>query len=304
MIDVGAVIVHYGPFDLLDTCVGALGPQVGHTVVVNHDPRPIPSALRARHGPSVTWDEPGVNLGFARGVNRGISLLQTDFIVVANPDTIVGEGCVAVLREFMDANPRMGMAGPRLLNPDGGLQTSSYRLPTLVQLAGHLLGVAGRVPPRLKRALARTPLRRRFGQLDPHTVEREVEMVSGACLMVRRQALSDAGPLDPGFFLYYEEKDLCRRLWDAGWAVGFTPRAVAEHRIGGSAPGRSARAHRHRALGALRYFQRHGTVTQRAGARVLLVVHSMVRMATADAAEHRVVLGAALSRRMACDSSS
>jgi len=304
MIDIGGVVVHYGPPELLEACLEALVPQVRHTVVVNHDPSVLPPGLRQRFHDTVTWDEPGINLGFSRGVNRALYRLSNEFVIVVNPDTTILAGAAESLVEFLRRRPGMGMAGPRLLNSSGELQTSSYRLPTLLQLTGHVMGVAGRVPPWMKRLLARTPLVRTFGQLDPHTAEREVEMVSGACFVLRRRALADAGPLDPGFFLYYEEKDLCRRLWDAGWTVGFTPRAQAMHLIGGSAPGRTAKAHRHRAIGALRYFQRHGTRPQRVGARAVLGIHSLVSMAGADRSQYLAVLQAALSRRMACDSSS
>jgi len=304
MIDIGGAVVHYGPFPLLETCLDALVPQVRETVVVNHGPTSLPPGLRQRFGERVVWDESGLNLGFSRGVNRALSQLRNEFVMVLNPDTTLRPGTAEFLVDFLQRNPGMGLAGPRLLNPNGELQTSSYRLPTLIQLAGHLLGVAGRVPPQLKRFLARTPLVGTFGQLDPHTAEREVEMVSGACFVIRRRALADAGPFDPGFFLYYEEKDLCRRLWNAGWAVGFTPRAEAVHQIGGSASGCTARAHRHRSIGALRYFQRHGTPIQRAGARGLLSLRSLVSMTGTDGSEHRAVLRAALTRRMACDSSS
>ncbi len=304
MSDVGAVVVHYGPMDLLAGCLESLLGQVSHTVVVNHDPHPIPRALKDRFGDRVTWDELGCNLGFGRGVNRGVAHLGTPLVLVTNPDTTLAPGAVGVLAAFLKRNPHMGLAGPRLSHPDGSLQTSSYRLPTLVQLAGHLLGIAGRVPPRMRRWLARTPLVHRFGQLDPHTVEREVEMVSGACFMVRRRALLEAGPFDPGFFLYYEEKDLCRRLWDAGWSVGFVPHAAATHRIGGSAPSRSAVAHRHRALGALRYFDRHGSLLQRVGARLLLACHSLPRLAGPSRGEYLRVLKASVSWGIACDSCS
>ncbi|MCU0610631.1 MAG: glycosyltransferase family 2 protein [Candidatus Eisenbacteria bacterium] len=304
MNDIAGIVVHYGPFGMLHLCLGALVPQVRKTVVVNHGPDPVPAVLREGFREQVVWDEPGLNLGFSRGVNRALSQAANEFVLIVNPDTTVQPGTADLLVEFLRRNPRMGMAGPRLRNPDGGLQTSSYRLPTLVQLSGHLLGIAGRVPPGIKRILSKTPLSRAFGQLDPHTVEREVEMVSGACFVLRRRALADAGPFDPGFFLYYEEKDLCRRLWDAGWTVGFTPAATAEHVIGGSAPSRSALAHRHRSLSALRYFQRHGTPGQCTGTRALLAGYSLLAIARGGMAEHGAVLRASLSTRMACDSCS
>ncbi len=304
MNDVGAAVVHFGSFALLDDCLDELCPQVTSVTVVNHNVERIPSMIRNRYQ-HVFWDEPGQNLGFSRGVNRALSFLRSTYILVMNPDTRLRPGAVAALVDYMERNPALAIAGPKLLNPDGTLQTSSYRLPTMVQLAGHLLGLAGLMPTWLKTILARTPVVHRFGQLDPHEEEKVVEMVTGACFLIRRVALFDSGPMDPGYYLYFEEKDLCKRLQLAGWRIGFTPMAVAEHAIGGSGPPTAPGAHRHRCMGCLRYFQKHGRVWQRLGARVLLAVYSaMGILFTNDKATHKIVLRASIQRKLVCDSCS
>jgi N-acetylglucosaminyl-diphospho-decaprenol L-rhamnosyltransferase len=301
----GAAIVHYGDFSLLADCLDRLHGEVSEVVVVNHAHTSVPEHIKQHQAHPVKWDEPGLNLGFSRGVNRAFARLQTEFVLVLNPDTRILSGAVASLEDCLDRNQRFGLVGPKLLNPGGMLQTSSYRLPTLTQLVGHLLGLAGRTPKWLRDLLSHTPMVARFGQLDPHDTEKEVEMVSGACFLVRREALFDAGPFDPGFFLYYEEKDLCRRLLDAGWLIGFTPAAMAEHTIAGSASGRSALARRHRALGALRYYQRHGTALQRVGARLFLLFYALIGFRNPhERGEYRMIIRACLTRRMACGSCS
>ena len=301
----GAAVVHYGDFSLLADCLQRLRGEVSRVVVVNHSSTSVPEYIKMRQPHQVDWDEPGVNLGFSRGVNRAFARLKTEFVLVLNPDTRVFSGAVASLEDFLDRNQRVALVGPKLLNPGGMLQTSSYRLPTLTQLVGHLLGVAGRTPHWVRDLLSHTPMANTFGQLDPHDREKDVEMVSGACFLVRREALFDAGPFDPGFFLYYEEKDLCRRLLDAGWRIGFTPSAVAEHTIAGSASSRSALARRHRALGALRYFQKHGTRRQRVGARLFLLLYALFGFRDAhQRGEYRMIVTACLTRRMACGSCS
>lgn len=301
----GAAIVHYGDFSLLTDCLERLHGEVSSVVVVNHTHSAVPEQIKQLQAHRVEWDEPGLNLGFSRGVNRAFAQLKTEFMLVLNPDTRILPGAVASLEDCLDRNPRFGLAGPKLLNPGGMLQTSSYRLPTLVQLVGHLLGIAGKTPQWLRNLLSHTPMATKFGQLDPHDKEKEVEMVSGACFLVRREALFDAGPLDPGFFLYYEEKDFCKRLWNAGWRIGFTPAAMAEHTIAGSASGRSPLARRHRALGALRYFQKHGTLRQRVGTRLFLLIYALIgSRSRRERGEYRIIVKACLNRRMACGSCS
>lgn len=304
MRDIAGIVVHYGSFDLLQPCLDHLCPQVVEVVVVNHESKPIPSSLGDRYK-NVRWIEPGRNMGFSRGVNRAMSLLEQQYVVVVNPDTRIRKGMVESLLVILDQDPKAGMAGPRLYGGDGELQTSSYRFPTLVQLIGYLLGVAGKIPGPVKRILARTGAANRYGQLDPHDREKTVDMVTGACFAVRRQALLDSGPFDPGFFLYYEEKDLCKRLHGAGWSIVFTPHAAATHLIGGSGSPGSPGAHRHRAIGALRYFLRHGRFCQRLGARLMIGIHSGIALARGkDASIHRSVLAACFSRRLPCGFSS
>jgi GT2 family glycosyltransferase len=301
----GAAVVHYGDFSLLAECLERLHGEVSRVIVVNHAHSVVPEQLKQRQAYPVEWDELGLNLGFSRGVNRALARLQTEFVLVLNPDTRILPGAVATLEDCLDLNPRFGLVGPKLLNPGGTLQTSSYRLPTLVQLAGHLLGIADKTPGWLRNLLSRTPMATRFGQLDPHDREKEVEMVSGACFLVRRKALFDAGPFDPGFFLYYEEKDLCKRLRDVGWQIGFAPAAMAEHTIAGSASGRVPLARRYRALGALRYFQKHGSFRQRVGARLFLLIYALIGLRSSQGrGEYRIIIKACLNRRMACGSCS
>jgi len=306
MIEVAdAIVVHFGSFDLLDTCLQHLRSQVRSVIVVNNDDLAIPDVLKSRY-PDVLWDEPGANLGFGRGVNRGCAYLdKTSYILVVNPDVTIGNGLISGLVSYLNRNPNIAMVGPRLLHPDGSLQTSGYRLPTIIQLIGYLLNMNNRVPQSMKRLLGKTPMKHQFGQLDPHDDEKTVEMITGACMMIRPQALFDAGPFDPGFFLYYEEKDFCKRLGDAGWSVGFTPDVTAYHVIGGSGSPLSSDATRHRAIGALRYFRRHGTWVAAASASTLFAMYAAINIIRSDRRQvYRDILTTSLSRAFPCDSCS
>ena len=302
---VDAIIVHFGPFDLLDRCIRYLQSQVDTIVVVNNDNQPLPESLTSRYH-DVQWDEPGTNLGFGRGVNRGLAYTTgAAYVLVVNPDVTVDRGLVSELASYLDRNQEIGVVGPRLLHPDGSLQASGYRLPTIIQLSGYLLDLNNRVHPLVKSLLSKTPLKQHFGQLDPHEHEKTVQMITGACMMIRRKAVVDAGPFDPGFFLYYEEKDLCKRFADAGWNVGFTPAASAFHQIGGSGSPSSPDAIRHRAMGALRYFRRHGSPAQNVIASILFATHAVIHMIHGKSRRvYRDILTTSLSGAFPCDSCS
>jgi len=131
---------------------------------------------------------------------------------------------VRELIAFADGHPDAGVVGPRLLNPDGSLQPSAYRFPTLVQALGMTLGLKRLVPVAWLRAHAGWWLGRRFGQLDPHAVPRAVDYVTGACMLIRRDVASQLGGFDPRFavaFLLREDlRSALRTQPRSAWAEG------------------------------------------------------------------------------------
>ena len=164
----------------------------------------------------------GEPVGFATNVNRGVAVTESDYVLTVNPDAIPHEGAVAALRDFLDANPRVGIAGPRMLYPDGRIQPSRRRFPTV-------LGTVVR----------RTPIRRVF---DPYKLQRRhyhlgeeptepvpADWMLAGFLLLRRSMLERLGGLDEGFRLYGEDIDLCYRAAKAGWESWYVPAAVVEH---------------------------------------------------------------------------
>ncbi len=254
-----AVVVNYDSEGYLAACLDALEAQKGlrSTVVIDNGPRP--EAVRRIVGgrPNALFVSNRRNVGFARACNQGFRLTTGGWVLLVNPDCRLAPGALAEMLRCAEAHPRGAMVGPKLCNDDGTLQTSAYALPTLAQSVGHLLGLKTLVPVKLLRCIAGGRLGRVFGQLAPHDTETQVEMVTGACALLRRTALREVGLFDPGFFLYNEEKDWCERARRCGWEVWFTPAAQAVHSIGGSGPAGSATAFQHRCLGMLRFYAKH-----------------------------------------------
>jgi GT2 family glycosyltransferase len=132
--------------------------------------------------------------------------------LLLNEDSELLPGATHVLREALDANPRAGAAGARLLRPDGRRQPSAWRFPTpLTALVGALF------------------LHRRYTVQSRGEHTREVDWAQSAALLVRREAAEQIGWFDPDFFVYSDEVDFCKRLRQAGWRTLYVPGAAAIH---------------------------------------------------------------------------
>jgi GT2 family glycosyltransferase len=178
-----------------------------------------------------------VNVGFARGVNQGVSLTSAPYVLILNPDCRLRSGALPILRAVLDAQPECAIVGPRILDPDGSIQGSARGDPDM------LTGLFGRTT--FLRTLAPfLPAARRNVVVDralaSGATSSVVDWLSGACMLARREALQAVGGFDERFFLYWEDADLCRRLRARGLHVRYVPGAVAVHRVGQSS--RTARA--------------------------------------------------------------
>jgi len=179
---------------------------------------------------------PAPNRGFSASNNVGIAATSGAYVLLLNPDAELADGSLERLVARMEADPRIAIVTPRVLDADGGLQRGSFgAFPTLANtLALHV----GRAFDRLRggRGLARSE----------RTAEGSPDWVTGACMLVRRAAIADAGPMDEGFFLYFEDVEWCHRMRDHGWKVVIEPAASCVHHLGksGGGPGTASRAYR------------------------------------------------------------
>lgn len=166
------------------------------------------------------------NLGFAAANNVAISQASGRYIVLLNPDTRVKQNALRRMVEWMDAHGDVGIAGPKLLNPDGTIQPSVRKFPTLLDQTMILLKLH-HLWRRVK------PLKSYF--VDDFDYDRgaDVDQVMGAAFFVRKEVFERIGLLDEQFFIWFEEVDLCKRAKEAGFRVVYTPVAEIIH-YGGS----------------------------------------------------------------------
>ena len=171
------------------------------------------------------------NIGFARAVNAAIAQGSSPYLVLLNPDTMIIDSVFfSNVILFMEENRDVGILGPKILNDDGSVQGSARNFPSV------LTGLFGR-NCLFSRCLPGNALSRKDVVVSGLNGQKpkEVEWVSGACMVVRRKAVDDVGPLDERFFMYWEDADWCRRMWQSGWRVVYFPsRASVVHYIGGS----------------------------------------------------------------------
>jgi GT2 family glycosyltransferase len=200
------------------------------------------------------------NLGLASGWNAGMAVVTGRYFLLLNADAWLTDGSLARLVEFADAHPEAAVVGPKLLNTDGTLQRSVRGFPTLWRLATEYLFLR-------KLAPSSQLLNAFYAGSFEHDEEREVEVVMGACMLVRREAVEQVGSLDEAFFLFSEETDWCYRFEEAGWKVLFFPGAECVH-VGGASHG--GRMFRENVRGHLRFLAKHRGVRYAERARRLL----------------------------------
>jgi hypothetical protein len=162
------------------------------------------------------------NRGFAAANNQGIRVARGRHILLLNPDTIVLPNAFANLLSFLERTPDAGACGPRLLNPDGSLQASCHPFPSLRVQATDILEL-WRIPA----IRARRPCR-------DHAVTQPTDWLTGACLLLRREALDTIGLLDEDYWMFSEEVDWCYRARGAGWRTYLVTEAEIIHYGGGS----------------------------------------------------------------------
>jgi N-acetylglucosaminyl-diphospho-decaprenol L-rhamnosyltransferase len=215
---ISAVVVSHGHAAELAESLPALAPQVDEIVVIANVPGSLPDNL---YGARVIENPRG--LSYAANLNRGIAEMRGDLVLVNNPDAVPEPGAVAALAAFMRDHPRAGIAGPRLVDPDGAWQPSRRRFPT----------VAGTLVRRTPLRLLFPPLERQRAHynLDERPAEPvEADWMLGGSLLLRRTMLDELGGYDAGFRMYGEEIDLCYRAAKAGWERWYVPEAVVRHR--------------------------------------------------------------------------
>lgn len=235
-VDLSVVILNWNARDFLVAALGSIIKQEWRhaieLIVVDNFSQLDDSAETVRRDfPQAQLIVTEKNLGFSTGNNIGLRAARGRYVLFLNPDTLVHDGALDTLLDWMEAHPRAGAGGPKMTYPDGQLQASSRAFPSFG--AGIFRNtIFGRLWP--GNPWARSYLMEASRNDQPS----QADWLSGSALLVRREALDEitdaSGAWDEKYFMYCEDVDLCWRLKARGWERWYIPAAHITHRIGAS----------------------------------------------------------------------
>ena len=275
MLDLSIIVVNWNSQDLLRKClehVRRTAHQISYEIIVVDNASSDGSQAMVRYEfPDVQLIENSENTGFAKANNQGIAISQGRYVLLLNSDAFVEDSTLGRMVEFMDQHPEAGMAGCKLLYKDGRLQPSCSRFPTL---ASELYAATG-----LEKLF---PKSQTFGQhlmlhWDYDDV-REVDVVMGAFMLVRRQVIDEVGGMDERYFMYSEEVDWCFRIKQQGWKILFNPDAQAIHLWGGTAGRVSSLMHVQMYRSKVQYFRKNHGVLSAILLKILIGLGCVLRL--------------------------
>lgn len=221
------VTVSYNSSGQFDSFLSSLRPEMGRglrVVIADNGSADLEETRRVASGFGAEVLALGENHGYGGAVNRAVHTLpeQVDAVLISNPDIIVEAGAIERLRQRLDSDPRIAAVGPRILNEDGTVYPSARSIPSLRTGIGHALFV---------RVWPANPWTRAY-RAERETEARDVGWLSGACLLVRRDAFERIGGFDEGYFMYFEDVDLGYRLGRHGYRNRYEPEASVVHHGG------------------------------------------------------------------------
>ena len=217
--DLSIVIIEWNTVDMLRDCLAAIYENTGglalQVIVVDNASEDGSPEMVEREFPQVEQIRNTDNRGFAAANNQGFEIARGRHVLLLNSDTYVLGDVLAASVRYLDAHPRVGAMGCRVLNPDRTMQATCSMWPRNLDLLFMASGLWKLRRPRYFGRYLMTDWQR--------DDERAVEVISGCYLMLRREVLEQVGPLDEDFFFFGEETDWCRRIRNAGWRLMFAP---------------------------------------------------------------------------------
>jgi GT2 family glycosyltransferase len=271
--DASVVIVNWNTRGLLAQCLQSIEAEIAserfEVIVVDNASSDDSCEMVRRDFPRVRLIANSENRGFAAANNQGIAIAQGRYILLLNSDTIVLDSAIEKTIAFADRHHDAAVVGCRVLNADRSLQLSCFMFPSVLNFFLH--------STYLYRLFPRNRL---FGREQmtwwDRDDEREVDVVTGCYMLVRRAAIGEVGVMDERFFMYAEETDWCLRFAAKGWKNRFTPEAEIIHLGGGSAPKLSANRARVTNRSFVRYMFKHWSKPRAiAGVGMLALFYSL-----------------------------
>ncbi len=225
---ISVVIVNYNVKYYLAQCLFSLRRALhgidAEVIVVDNDSKDNSVPYLKQVHPWVKYVEAGCNLGFSKANNLAIQKSSGEYVLLLNPDTVVGEHVISDALRFMDAHPKAGGVGVRMLNSDSSDAMESRRgIPTPSTAFWKMTGLCRRYPASHRFA-------RYYMSWLSWDCPAQIEIMSGAFCLMRKQTLDDVGLLDEDFFMYGEDIDLSYRILQGGWENWYLPLRILHYK--------------------------------------------------------------------------
>jgi GT2 family glycosyltransferase len=225
-LNLSIIIVNWNVKNLLHDCLKSLPLDV-EIIVVDSASTDGSQAMVRCEFPHVKLIASEENLGYAKGNNLGTAIATGRYLLLLNPDTVIKPNALHTMIDYMEQHPRVGALGPQLLWPNGTIQSSRRRSPTL----GSLFWESSL----LEQWFPHNHHAQRYHMADiPPDTPQPVDWLVGAVLLIRRETWHQVGFIDQHFFMYFEETDWCQRCLKAGWEIHYLPAAQIIHYEGKS----------------------------------------------------------------------
>ena len=219
---VSIIIVNWNTCELLQHCLQSLDSATQdlscQVIVVDNASTDGSAQMVKEQFPWVVLVENLNNVGFGRANNQALQMAESEFLLILNPDTILQAGVVQAMVLYLNQHPAVGAIGPRILNLDGSLQVSISPMPSIFREAWRLFHMDW-LYPYSRYSKARLAAQEAF----------EVDVLKGACILLRKEIIGGIGLFDEQFFMYSEEVDLCWRIQKAGWQLHWLPSVSVIH---------------------------------------------------------------------------
>ncbi len=232
MTDISVIIVTWNSSDEIVNCVNsvitALRGLVAELIIIDNNSADDSFALVNKiEFPQLNAFQNSENLGYTKAINQGIKLSKGKYVLLLNPDTVLNNTSIKVVYDFMESNPAYGACAPLMKNPDGSVQYSVRNFPTYWRMFCEFSLLAYIFP--------KTKL---FGSWKAkymdYSLEQDVEQPMAAAFMVRADLLSKIDNMDERFRMFFNDVDLCKKIYDAGFKIRLLPSSVVIHEHGAS----------------------------------------------------------------------
>jgi len=273
--DVSIIIVNWNTKDILRDCLNSIHRETQgiqfETILIDNASTDGSVEMIKKDFPQVILIENQDNRGFAAANNQGMKIAQGRYVLLLNPDSVIEEGAIQKSISFADGYPSAGVVGIKTFFGDGQLQQNCFQYASILNLLISTIGLRNLFPKH------RLWGRERYMWWDYKSVK-EVDVVTGCYMLVRREVLKEVGLMDEEYFMYGEEMDWCWRINNSGWKVVFYPQAQFIHYGGISSEQNPINMRNESRKSFLRFIRKRQGIWAKYFALILLFVGGLYRL--------------------------